>query len=149
MSRDAEVIVLARRAHEVMEPLTRDDSERTWRGRFVPIVGHWDYGIGWALELDKVRARKGLLRHLESLPWPDPLTVQVLLRDQDDDCFGLWMFQEGRLVEVALPRTERFHMPAPPDEYFEPDPGMLLRTDGHEFLPEQTPEALRDTRPPW
>ncbi len=43
-------------------------------------------------------------------------TVQVLLRDQDDDCFGLWMFQEDRLVEVTIPRTERFHQPAPPNE---------------------------------
>ncbi|MGW1180562.1 hypothetical protein ACWD7Y_00065 [Streptomyces drozdowiczii] len=149
MSRDAEVIVLARWAHEVMAPLTRDDPERTWRGRFVPIVGHWGYGIGWALELEKERARKGLLRHLESLPWPYPLTVQVLLRDQDDDCFGLWMFHEGRLVEVSLPRTERFHQPAPPNQDYEPDPGMLLRTDRDAALPEQTPEALRDPRPPW
>ncbi|NEC69927.1 hypothetical protein [Streptomyces sp. SID9727] len=149
MSRDAEAIVLAREAEEVMDPLTRDDPERTWRGRFVPIAGQWGYEFGWALEFEKMRARKGLLSHLESLPWPYPLTVQVLLRDQDDDCFGLWMFQEGRLVEVALARTERFHQPAPPTEDFEPDPGMLLRTDGHEALPRQTPEALRDTRPPW
>ncbi|NEC07631.1 hypothetical protein [Streptomyces sp. SID7909] len=147
MSRDAEVVVLARSADEVMEPLTRDDPERTWRGRFVPIAELW--GDGWALDFERLRARKGLLRHLESLPWPYPLTVQVLLRDNDDDCFGLWMFQDGRLVEVALPRTERFHKPAPPNEDFEPDPGMLLRTDGYEKLPEQTPEALRDTRPPW
>ncbi|MFD7064822.1 hypothetical protein [Streptomyces sp. NPDC059906] len=96
-----------------------------------------------------MRARKGLLRHLESLPWPHPHTVQVLLRDQDDDCFGLWMFQEGRLVEVTIARTERFHQPAPSNEDFEPDPGMLLRTDQNTALPEQTPEARRDTRPPW
>lgn len=93
MSRDAEVIVLARWSDEVMEPLTLDDPERTWRGRFVPIAGQWGYEFGWALEFEKMRARKGVLRHLESLPWPHPHTVQVLLRDQDDDCFGLWMFQ--------------------------------------------------------
>jgi len=149
MSRDAEAIVLARWAHEVMEPLTRDDPERTWHGHFVPIVGQWGYGFGWALECEKLRARKGLLRDLEALPWPYPLTVQILLRDQDDDCFGLWMFQEGRLVEVSLPRTERFHQPAPPNEDFEPAPSMLLRTDGDTGLPEQTPEALRDPRPSW
>ncbi len=96
-----------------------------------------------------MHARKGLLRHLESLPWPHPHSVQVLLRDQDDDCFGLWMFHEGRLVEVTIPRTERFHQPAPPNEDFEPDPGMLLRTDQNTPLPEQTPEAVRDTRSPW
>ncbi|MFJ7124787.1 hypothetical protein ACIQUO_32950 [Streptomyces albogriseolus] len=46
MSRDAEVIVLARWSDEVMEPLTRDDPERTWRGRFVPIAGQWGYTFG-------------------------------------------------------------------------------------------------------
>lgn len=149
MSRDAEVIVLARWSDEVMEPLTRDDPERTWRGRFVPIAGQWGYTFGWALEFEKMRARKGLLKHLESLPWPHPPTVQVLLRDQDDDCFGLWMFHGDRLVEVTIPGTERFHQPAPLNEDFEPDPGMLLRTDQGHALPEQTPEAQRDTRPPW
>ncbi|MEU7702582.1 hypothetical protein ACF064_27770 [Streptomyces sp. NPDC015492] len=77
--------------------------------------------------------------------------MQVLLRDQDDDCFGLWMFQEGRLVDVTIPRTERFHQPAPPASDYDPDPdpGVLLRTDQGRPLPVQTPEALRDTRPPW
>ncbi|MGW7587651.1 hypothetical protein [Streptomyces rubiginosohelvolus] len=149
MSRDAEVIVLARWSDEVMKPLTQDDPERTWRGRFVPIAGQWSYEFGWALEFEKLRGRQGLLKHLESLPWPHPHTVQVLLRDQDDDCFGLWMFQEGRLVEVTIPNTERFHQPAPPNEDFEPYPGMLLRTDQNTALPEQTPEARRDTRSPW
>lgn len=55
----------------------------------------------------------------------------------------------GRLVEVPIPRTERFHQPAPPHEDFEPDPGMLLRTDQDTALPTQTPEAHRDTRSPW
>ncbi|CUM35812.1 hypothetical protein BN2537_589 [Streptomyces venezuelae] len=53
MSRDAEVIVLARWSDEVMEPLTQDDPERTWQGRFVPIEGHWGYEFGWALEFQK------------------------------------------------------------------------------------------------
>ncbi|MFF0276988.1 MULTISPECIES: hypothetical protein [unclassified Streptomyces] len=151
MSRDAEAIVLARWSDEVMQPLTQDDPERTWQGRFVPIEGHHGYEFGWALELDKWHHRRGLLKHLESLAWPNPHTVQVLLRDQDDDCFGLWMFQEGRLVEVTIPRTERFHQPAPPASDYDPDPdpGVLLRTDQGRPLPVQTPEALRDTRPPW
>ncbi|MEU2346514.1 hypothetical protein ABZ745_32605, partial [Streptomyces sp. NPDC013082] len=33
-----------------------------------------------------------------------------------------------RRSEVAIPRTERFHQSAPPNEDFEPYPGMLLRT---------------------
>lgn len=73
----------------------------------------------------------------------------MLIHDQDDDVFGLWMFQDGKLVEIALPRTERFHHPAPNTEAFEPDPGMLLRTDSGRGLPEQTPEKLRDPRPAW
>ncbi len=32
--------MLARWADDVMKPLTEDDPERTWRGRFVPIAGH-------------------------------------------------------------------------------------------------------------
>ncbi|GAA4585245.1 hypothetical protein [Streptomyces violaceoruber] len=66
MNGDAEVIVLACWSDEVMDPLTRDDPERTWQGRFVPIAGHWGYAFGWwALELEKMRARKGLLRASE------------------------------------------------------------------------------------
>ncbi|MGC0415543.1 hypothetical protein [Embleya sp. AB8] len=149
MSRDAEVIVLARHAEEVMEPLTRPDAGRTWHGHFVPIAGQWGFDFGWALEFDKVWARSGLLEHLESLPWPYPGTVQVLLRDQDDDCFGLWMFRDGKLVEAAIPGTRRFHRPAPPDEEFEPSPGMLLRTDQGGDLPDQTPEEYRDPRRAW
>ncbi|MFD5535961.1 hypothetical protein ACFWI0_31605, partial [[Kitasatospora] papulosa] len=114
MSRDAEVIVLARWSDEVMEPLTQDDPERTWRGRFVPIAGQWGYEFGWALEFEKLRGRQGLLKHLESLPWPHPHTVQVLLRDQDDDCFGLWMFQEGRGGGVGEDRGAPWRRPAPP-----------------------------------
>ncbi|WP_406277324.1 hypothetical protein [Embleya sp. NBC_00896] len=48
-----------------------------------------------------------------------------------------------------ISRTQRFHRPAPPHEEFEPDPGMLLRTDLGSDLPEQTPEEHRDPRPAW
>ncbi|MEU9237607.1 hypothetical protein [Streptomyces subrutilus] len=48
-----------------------------------------------------------MLAYLEALPWPDPWSVQVLVHDQDDACFGLWMIHDGRLVEVSLPRTRR------------------------------------------
>ena len=151
MSRYAEVIVLALYADEVMEPLTREDEERSWRGHFVPIESQWSgsFGFGWAMEFERVRARGGLLKDLESLAWPYPGSVQVLIHDQDDDCFGLWMLHDGKLVEVDLPHTRRFHQPAPPDQSFDPDPGMLLRTDQDGALPEQTPRELRDPRPAW
>ncbi|MFE7213600.1 hypothetical protein ACFY0A_21670 [Streptomyces sp. NPDC001698] len=89
------------------------------------------------------------MKHLESLPWPRPESVQVLIHDQDDDCFGLWMIHDGKLVEVPLPRTQRFHDPAPPDEEYPPSPGVLWRTDTHSDLPEQTPKDRRDPRPAW
>lgn len=118
MSRYAEVLVLALYADEVMEPLTRDDDgsdpARTWRGRFTqvrldsggPLLGH-----AWAMEFGRVRPRSGLLRHLASLPWPYPESVQVLIHDEDDDCFGLWMMQDGRLAEIPLPHA---NAPLPP-----------------------------------
>lgn len=46
MSGFAEVVVLALHTHEVMEPLTRDDPERTWRGRFVPIQSQLGTSFG-------------------------------------------------------------------------------------------------------
>lgn len=95
--------MLARHADEVMEPLTRQDTERTWRGHFVPVAGQWGFDFGWASELGKERARAGLLKHLESLPWPYPGTVQVLLRDQDDDCFFTTTSTGGALRPLRDP----------------------------------------------
>jgi len=151
MSRIAEVIVLALDAHEVMEPLTRDDPARSWRGRFVPIHSQWgaSFGAGWAVEFDRMRSRTGLLACLESLPWPRPESVQVLIHDEEDDCFGLWMIHDGKLEEVALPRTQRYHDPAPESREYPPDPGYLWRTDQGRTLLEQTPVEHRDERPAW
>src|SRR5437879_1012798 len=113
MSRNAEVVVLALDAEEVMEPLTREDEGRTWRGRFEPIQSRWmgSFGVGWATEFERMRSRSGLLKELESLAWPRPESVQVLIHDEEDDCFGLWMIHDGHLVEVQLPRTRRLHEP--------------------------------------
>jgi hypothetical protein len=151
VSRNAEVVVLALDADEVMEPLTRDDEKRTWRGRFEPIQSQWvgSFGIGWATEFERMRSRSGLLKHLESLSWPRPESVQVLIHDEEDDCFGLWMIHDGGLVEVPLPRTQRFHAPGPPNEDYPPSPGVLWRTDARLNLPEQTPRDCRDLRPAW
>ncbi len=151
MSRFAEVVVLALHADEVMEPLTRDDENRSWRGRFEPIRSQWggSFGCGWAIEFERMSRRSGFLKHLESLPWPRPESVQVLIHDEEDDCFGLWMIQDGRLVEVSLPRTRRFHDPAPPNDEFPPKPGLLYRIDQAGPFPEQTPEDARDQRPAW
>lgn len=64
----------------------------------------------------------GLLSHLESLPWPNPESVQVLIHDENDDCFGLWMIFDGKLVEVPLPRTHR-------ENYASSVTGVLVRKD--------------------
>jgi len=151
MSRNAEVIVLAPYADYVMEPLTRDDPERTWSGRFVPIESQWEgsFGFGWATEFEKMRSRAGLFRHLESLPWPNPGSVQVLTHDQDDECFALWMLHDGRLVEVALAHTQRIYPPAKGNDGYPPDPGYLVRTDLGRPLSEQTLGERPDPRLAW
>ncbi|TXS54173.1 hypothetical protein [Streptomyces sp. t39] len=118
MSRYAEVIVLARNAESVMEPLTRPDPDRAWHQCFTRVDDSVFDGNGsgsaecyaWVIQFIRHNWR-GLLPRLESLPWPDPHSVQVLVRDEEDDCFGLWMLYDGRLTEVPLPRTTRIHDP--------------------------------------
>ncbi|MFW3474996.1 hypothetical protein ACN24M_27610 [Streptomyces microflavus] len=129
MSRFAEVMVLARRAEEVMEPLTRPDENREWRQCFTRVDDGMFDGSSmatdecyvWVVQFIRHNWR-GLLSHLESLAWPEPSSVQVLVRDEDDDCFGLWMIYDGKLVEVPLPRTER-------EPFSASVTGVLSRTD--------------------
>jgi hypothetical protein len=130
MSRFADVVVLARDAEEVMEPLTRPDPEREWYQCFTRVDDSVFAGTNdgsqecyaWVIQFFRLNWR-GLLTYLESLPWPDPHSVQVLVRDEEDDCFGLWMLDDGELTEVHLPRTIRH--PAPDSSVT----GTLRRTD--------------------
>ncbi|MCX4980964.1 hypothetical protein [Streptomyces sp. NBC_00572] len=129
MSRFAEVVVLARQAEEVMEPLTRPDENRDWHQCFTRVDDHVFAGLGTSSEecyawvVQFIRHNwSGLLGHLESLAWPQPTSVQVLVRDEDDDCFGLWMIHDGKLVEVTLPRTVR-------EPFSASVTGVLTRTD--------------------
>lgn len=66
--------------------------------------------------------------------------------DEDDDCFGLWMVQDGALVNVSLPRTQRVHVPPPSWRDDSPDPGSLWWTDGPDAgsLPAHIPEHEQD-----
>ncbi|MFD8002417.1 hypothetical protein [Streptomyces mirabilis] len=131
MSRIAEVIVLASNAEEIMEPLTRRDPNRKWSGQFTA-SGH-----GWVTEFVRRSSWVGLLEHLESQPWPSPHSVQVLIHDEEDDCFGLWMMHDGRLVEVPLPRTSRYFWRNHYTGEVDPDcPGILMRTDKSDGSPE-------------
>ncbi|MGW2815726.1 hypothetical protein [Streptomyces sp. NPDC001415] len=130
MSRFAEVIVLARNAEEIMEPLTQPDDNREWHQCFTRVDDGMFYGsrmpsqecYAWVIQFIRLNWR-GLLAHLESLPWPDPHSVQILVRDEEDSCFGLWMIYNGKLVEVPLPHTKR--------EPYEGNSvtGVLTRTD--------------------
>ncbi|MFH8379322.1 hypothetical protein ACH4E7_00005 [Kitasatospora sp. NPDC018058] len=150
MSRIAEVIVLAQDADEVMKPLTRPDPTRTWLGCFSEMRPGGDWGFGWGAEFEHMSWRSGLLKHLESLPWPRPETVQVLIHDEEDDCFGLWMIHDGRLLEVPLPRTRRALWSGPPKEGYAPDPGILSRTDcGPVDWPEEIEGGDQSRPPAW
>ncbi|MFI0914676.1 hypothetical protein [Streptomyces abikoensis] len=150
MSRIAEVIVLAQYADEVMEPLTRPDDTRIWQGVFHELRAGGNWGFGWGAEFTSMRTRSGLLKHLESLPWPQPETVQVLIHDEEDDCFGLWMIHDGGLVEIPLPRTRRAYWKGPHNEKYPPDPGILNRTDcGPVDWPEETEGGGQSRPPAW
>ncbi len=142
----AQIIVLAQDEDEVMEPFTRRDDERTWTGRFVRIPD-W-FASGWSIEFCRSNGRFGVLKDLESLPWERPHCVQVLLHDEDDDCFGLWMFHDGVLKEVPIARTRRIYdVRFPPGDA--PHPGVLWRTDAREQLPVHAPEYEQDPRLSW
>ncbi len=146
----AQVLVLARYEDEVMEPLTRPDDTRTWRGKFEQIPD-WFVG-GWYIEFFRAGQRSGLLADLEALPWNNPECVQVLLHDEDDDCFGLWMFKDGALVEVSIPGTKRIHTPPPSWWGDSPRPGSLWRTDGPNgevLVATHSPEHEQDPRLSW
>ncbi|WP_327141036.1 hypothetical protein [Nocardia sp. NBC_01327] len=129
MSRFAEVIVLARDAEKVMQHLTVPDDGREWHQCFTPVDDSVFEGrhhgssdcYMWVIQFYR-HNWTGLLGYLESLNWPDPFSVQVLVRDQDDSCFGLWMIYDGKLSEVPLPRTRR-------TEFKFSVTGFLSRTD--------------------
>ncbi len=63
--------------------------------------------MGWAAEFNQRRYWAELLTYLAAQPWPRPETVQVLIHDEEDDCFGLWMLRHGTFAEVPLPDTRR------------------------------------------
>jgi len=123
-------MVLARNAEEVMEHLTRPDPEREWHQCFTRVDDSVFEGTGsgsqecYAWVVQFIRHNwGGLLAHLESLPWPAPHSVQVLVRDEEDDCFGLWMIYDGKLNEVPFPHTSRHLAPGVSVT------GVLRRTD--------------------
>jgi hypothetical protein len=149
------VIVLAGFEIEAMRPFTFDRDtwdpdvapDRDWSGWFTNVAKGepsdlWvndskgpecDVWVGAFNHLN----RPALLHDLAAAPWRDPLTVQVLIKGQDDDCWGIWMFSDGDLREVALPGVVRVPLrayvrgPWSPDRPRDPDRaaevGMLER----------------------
>ncbi|MCQ6553621.1 hypothetical protein NPS70_10485 [Streptomyces sp. C10-9-1] len=76
--------------------------------------------------------------------------MQVLIHDEEDDCFGLWMIHDGELVETPLPRTRRAYRSGPHKDGFPPDPGILSRTDSHPVAwPEEGGDGDRSRPPAW
>jgi hypothetical protein len=113
------VLVLAYGECVAMRPFTRLDvtREREWSGAFTSLTDGdtgnlWvKNGKGpecdvWAGAFNHLN-RPALLRDLGALPWEQPDQVQVLIFGQDDDCWGLWMFNDGQLQEVKLPGAIR------------------------------------------
>lgn len=45
-------------------------------------------------------------RHVEQMPWAHPELLQLLVKDQEDSFFRLWMFRAGRLVEFTPPQEQ-------------------------------------------
>ena len=134
MSRDTRVIVNAEFAETVMAPLTVPDPERAWRRPLHPVTvpqfrgGYLaagdaaeDFCNTWIGEFNHLDCAS-FLADLESLRWPCPHSVQVLIQGEEDNCFGLWMMYDGRLQPIELPRPERRSVDHDPD-------GILYRTD--------------------
>ncbi|MFD6655141.1 hypothetical protein ACFWEB_08265 [Streptomyces parvus] len=68
-----------------------------------------------------------LRRTLRALPWRCPHAVQLLVHNENDAVFGMWMLLDGDWTEVSLPRTMRQeaggHLQrtdCPDDEYLQP-----------------------------
>lgn len=92
-----------------MAHLEDADDSRRWHQTFIAIDDTKFSGAGfqyrsaecyaWVIQFSR-NTWGGLLAYLEALPWPRPESVQVLVRDEEDDCFGLWMIYDGKLTEV-------------------------------------------------
>ncbi|HEX2382212.1 MAG TPA: hypothetical protein VHI95_06225, partial [Acidimicrobiales bacterium] len=113
MSDVTTVLVLTRSGERSMQRFMDPAVQIPWMRstRFVSLTGegvapHW---IGSKAPTAVIYAaafadfdRKPMVEALEALPWQDQLSVQVLIRTDEDDTWGLWMFIDGRLQELQL-----------------------------------------------
>lgn len=47
---------------------------------------------------------------VRGLPWKCTHSVQLLLHNENDALFGMWVLLDGRWAEVPIPRTGRHHL---------------------------------------
>lgn len=139
----------APRAEELSQWLEQDaptqNGEGHGVGRLLPTTswGGWKHQechvFTGVLNLADVGA---VVRHVERMPWAYPEFLQLLVQDQEEMFFRLWMFRAGRLVEMT-PDQRRVQ-----DEVW---PGALdgvvvyLRTalpDDAQFLEDMAVEAV-------
>ncbi|MFG2925582.1 hypothetical protein ACGFYA_29265 [Streptomyces sp. NPDC048305] len=75
-------------------------------------LGHW----GGSLQGAECHVVAGTFNHLNpeklrrtlrGLPWKCSHAVQLLLHNENDALFGVWMLLDGGWAEVPLPRTVR------------------------------------------
>lgn len=86
-------------------PLNGPVGEDLWGGHKRVIGGVWGAAtanLHWSRFLDRVR----------DAPWEDPDQVQLLLRDDGDSYFRVYMFVDGELQNVApQPKDDGFDRP--------------------------------------
>jgi hypothetical protein len=140
MSNVTNVLILTLGDKKVMAALTERREGAAWTGYFGDLShkpaaefwghdGKWPECWVWAGAFNHLN-RPALFQELQELPWQSRKAVQVLIRGQDDDCWGLWMFVEGRLVEVDLPGATRLPLKVSSmvhDQPIEVEVGSLLR----------------------
>jgi hypothetical protein len=140
MSNVTNVLILTSGDGEVMAALTERREGAAWTGYFGdlshrPAAEFWgnegklpECSV-WAGAFNYLN-RPALLQDLQELPWQNRDRVQVLICGQDDDCWGMWMFVEGQLVEVNLPGATRVPLQASSMVQDQPiyfEVGMLIR----------------------
>jgi hypothetical protein len=108
-----------------LAPLTKRDPARLWRGQLATITDDdmnlsddfWvQDGKGpechvWVGAFNHFH-RRAFLDDLAQLAFKEPESLQVLIKAQEDDCFGLWMMAGRNLCEVPLPGWTRHPLQA-------------------------------------
>ena len=87
-------------------PLTGAVGEDLWGGFKSITVSVWG-AVTNHLDWD------GFLERTASMPWAAPDRVQLLMKSESDPYFRIYMFWDGRLVNIAPPPNGDKHWPYP------------------------------------